>query len=77
MSLLTHVRAAAFRLYTVDPSLLVRVTLKNLSLSTDVLFAPVYITETGIEEPEKVGMIKSHPATRFTVELSTFWAWSG
>ena len=39
-----------FRLYSVDPGLLIRVTLKNLSPTRDISVKPVYVKENGEEE---------------------------
>ena len=43
-----------FRLYTVDAQQLIKVTLRNLSMSNDIKLLPVYVTDTGEEEPEVV-----------------------
>ena len=49
------------RRYKVEPELLIRVTLKNLSEDSDppLQFAPVYIGEEGEEEAEALESLKS------------------
>ena len=47
------------RLYTVDPDLLIRVTVKNLSLTRDISLMPVYVKENGEEEAEELVELKS------------------
>jgi len=42
-----------FRLYCVDPGLLIRVTVKNLSQTRDISLMPVYVKENGDEEAEE------------------------
>ena len=48
-----------FRLYSVDPGLLIRVTLKNLSPTRDISVKPVYVKENGEEESEAMVELKS------------------
>eukprot|EP00802_Teleaulax_amphioxeia_P004974 Tamp_04978.p1 GENE.Tamp_04978~~Tamp_04978.p1 ORF type:complete len:951 (-),score=126.65 Tamp_04978:65-2917(-) len=47
-----------FRLYTVDAQQLIKVTLRNLSMSNDIKLLPVYVTDTGEEEPEDMVDLK-------------------
>eukprot|EP00802_Teleaulax_amphioxeia_P025771 Tamp_26687.p1 GENE.Tamp_26687~~Tamp_26687.p1 ORF type:complete len:176 (-),score=51.39 Tamp_26687:359-856(-) len=47
-----------FRRYTVDAGQLIKVTLKNLSLAKDIKLQPVYVTESGAEEPEDMVDLK-------------------
>ena len=48
-----------FRLYSVDPDLLIRVTVKNLSVTRDISLKPVYVKENGEEESEELVELKS------------------
>ena len=48
-----------FRLYSVDPDLLIRVTVKNLSSTRDISLMPVYVKDNGEEEPEDLVELKS------------------
>ncbi len=48
-----------FRLYSVDPDLLIRVTLKNLSPTRNIAVKPVYVKENGEEETEEIVELKS------------------
>ncbi len=48
-----------FRLYSVDPDLLIRVTVKNLSSTRDISLRPVYVKDNGEEEPEDLVELKS------------------
>jgi hypothetical protein len=47
------------RLYSVDPDLLIRVTVKNLSSTRDISLMPVYVKDNGEEEPEDLVELKS------------------
>ena len=47
------------RLYSVDAGQLIRVNLKNLSLTRSLTFRPVYVSDTGDEDPEDVVTLKS------------------
>ena len=47
------------RLYSVDPDLLIRVTVKNLSSTSNISFKPVYVKDNGEEEPEDTVELKS------------------
>jgi hypothetical protein len=47
------------RLYSVDPDLLIRVTVKNMSSTSDISFKPVYVKDNGEEEPEDIVELKS------------------
>jgi hypothetical protein len=47
------------RLYSVDPDLLIRVTVKNLSSTRDISVMPVYMKDNGEEEPEDLVELKS------------------
>jgi hypothetical protein len=48
-----------FRLYSVDPDMLIRVTVKNLSSTRDISLMPVYVKDNGEEEPEDLVELKS------------------
>ena len=48
-----------FRLYSVDPDLLIRVMVKNLSATRDISLKPVYVKENGEEESEELVELKS------------------
>ncbi len=48
-----------FRLYSVDPDLLIRVTVKNLSSTRDISLRTVYVKDNGEEEPEDLVELKS------------------
>jgi hypothetical protein len=48
-----------FRLYSVDPDLLIRVTIKNLSLTRDISFIPVYVEANEAEEHQDLVELKS------------------
>jgi hypothetical protein len=48
-----------FRLYYVDPDLLIRVTIKNLSLTRDISFIPVYVEANETEEHQDLVELKS------------------
>jgi hypothetical protein len=48
-----------FRLYSVDPDLLIQVTVKNLSATRDISLKPVYVKENGEEESEELVELKS------------------
>ena len=47
------------RLYSVDPDLLIKVTIKNLSLTRDIPFLPVYVGANEAEEPQDLVELKS------------------
>ena len=47
------------RLYSVDPDLLIRVTVKNLSMTSNISLKPVYVKDNGEEEPEDIVELKS------------------
>jgi hypothetical protein len=47
------------RRYAVDPDLLIRVTVKNLSMTSDISLKPVYVKDNGEEEPEDIVELKS------------------
>jgi hypothetical protein len=48
-----------FRVYSVDPDLLIKVTIKNLSLTRDISFIPVYVGANEAEEPQDLVELKS------------------
>ena len=52
-------KGSNLRLYTVDPDLLIRVTVKNLSSTRDISLMPVYVKDNGEEEPEDIIELKS------------------
>ena len=69
------------RLYSVDPDLLIRVTVKNLSSTSDISFKPVYVKDNGEEEPEDIVELKSgeyfelpFPLQKETGEGEDAWA---
>ena len=59
-----------FRLYTVDAQQLIKVTLRNLSISNDIKLRPVYVTDTGEEEPEDMVDLKCCGEVSFSLARS-------
>ncbi len=69
------------RLYSVDPDLLIRVTVKNLSSTRDISLMPVYVKDNGEEEPEELVELKSgeffelpFPLQKYAEEEEDGWA---
>ena len=60
-----------FRLYSVDPDLLIRVTVKNLCSTRDISLVPVYVKDNGEEDLEELVQLKSGECFELPFPLQT------